>query len=314
MRHLLAAVLALVATVVVAAQSVPRTPWGDPDLQGIWPSGGLITVPFERPAAFGTRALLTEKEYAGRVAELQQQAEDDATPISTGTAPSVNPPSHWLEAGRASRQASLIVDPPDGRLPPMTDDGKRRAAAWPSTNPTVGYARAQDFNIYDRCVTRGVLGSSFPNIYNSGLEIHQAPGLIVLRYEMIHETRIIPIDGRPHLASGIRSYMGDARGRWDGQTLVIETTNFNGKTGSYGRNGNGNPTSEALRLTERFTRRGTDTLDYSVTVDDPRTWARPWTVAFPLTRDPDYVMYEYACHEGNYAIANILKAFRAAER
>ena len=314
MRHLLAAVLALVATGVVAAQSVPRTPWGDPDLQGIWPSGGLITVPFERPTAFGTRALLTEKEYADRAAELQQQAEDDATPISTGTAPSVNPPSHWLEAGRASRQASLIVDPPDGRLPPMTDDGKRRAAAWPSTNPTVGYARAQDFNIYDRCVTRGVLGSSFPNIYNSGLEIHQAPGLIVLRYEMIHETRIIPIGGRPHLASGIRSYMGDARGRWDGQTLVIETTNFNGKTGSYGRNGNGNPTSEALRLTERFTRRGTDTLDYSVTVDDPRTWARPWTVAFPLTRDPDYVMYEYACHEGNYAIANILRAFRAAER
>jgi hypothetical protein len=196
----------------------------------------------------------------------------------------------------------------------MTDAGKRRAAAWPSTNPTVGYARAQDFNIYDRCVTRGVLGSSFPNIYNSGLEIHQAPGLIVLRYEMIHETRIIPIDGRPRLASGIRSYMGDARGRWDGQTLVIETANFNGKTGSYGRNGNGNPTSEALRLTERFTRRGTDTLDYSVTVDDPRTWARPWTVAFPLTRDPEYVMYEYACHEGNYAIANILRAFRAAER
>ena len=314
MRHVLAAVLALIATGVVAAQSVPRTPWGDPDLQGIWPSGGLITVPFERPPEFGTRAVLTEKEYADRSATLQQQAEDDATPISTGTAPSVNPPSHWLEAGRASRQASLIVDPPDGRLPPMTDDGKRRAAAWPSTNPTVGYARAQDFNIYDRCVTRGVLGSSFPNIYNSGLEIHQAPGLIVLRYEMIHETRIIPIDGRPRLASGIRSYMGDARGRWDGQTLVIETANFNGKTGSYGRNGNGNPTSEALRLTERFTRRGTDTLDYSVTVDDPRTWARPWTVAFPLTRDPEYVMYEYACHEGNYAIANILRAFRAAER
>ena len=299
---------------VLTAQTGPRTPWGDPDLQGIWPSGALITVPFERPPEFGTRAVLTDEEFAERTAALQQQAEDDATPVSTGTTPSVNPPSHWLEAGRTSRQASLIVDPPDGRLPPMTDDGKRRAAVWPSTNPAVGYARAQDFNIYDRCLTRGVLGSSFPNIYNSGMEIHQTPGLVVLRYEMIHEARIIPLDSSPHLAPAIRSYMGDARGRWEGQTLVVETTNFNGKTGSYGRNGNGNPTSEALRLTERFTRRRADTLEYSVTVEDPRTWTRPWTVAFSLTRDPGYVMYEYACHEGNYAIANILSAFRAAER
>jgi hypothetical protein len=314
MRHALVAAVLLSTSVLLGAQSVPHTPWGDPDLQGIWPSGALITVPFERPVELGTRALLTDKEYAARATEVQRQAEDDAEPISKGAAPSVNPPSHWLEIGRATRQASLIVDPPDGRLPPMTDDGKRRAAAWPSTNPTAPYARAQDFNIYDRCLTRGVLGSSFPNIYNSGMEIHQAPGLVVLRYEMIHETRIIPLDARPHLAPAIRSYMGDTRGHWDGQTLVVETTNFNGKTGSYGRNGNGNPTSEALKLVERFTRRGADTLEYSVNVEDPRTWTKPWTVAFSLTRDPDYVMYEYACHEGNYAIANILRAFRAAER
>ena len=314
MRYALAAAVIASASILAAAQSIPRTSWGDPDLQGIWPSGALISVPFERPTEFGTRALLTDKEFADRAADLQRQADDDAAPISPGTAPSVNPPSHWLEGGRASRQASLIVDPPDGRLPPMTDDGKRRAAVWPSTNPTVGYARAQDFNIYDRCVTRGVLGSSFPNIYNSGMEIQQAPGLVVLRYEMIHETRVIPLDGRPHIGSAIRSYMGDARGRWDGHTLVVETTNFNGKTGSYGRNGNGNPTSESMKLIERFTRRNADTLDYSVTVDDPRTWTRPWTVAFPLTRDRGYAMYEYACHEGNYAIANILRGFRAAER
>jgi len=314
MRHALVAALLALTSVLVGAQSAQRTPWGDPDLQGIWPSGVLITVPFERPVEFGTRALLTDKEYAERVTAVERQAEDDAEPISKGAAPSVNPPSHWLEAGRPSRQASLIVDPPDGRLPPMTDDGKRRAAAWPSTNPSTPYARAQDFNIYDRCLTRGVLGSSFPNIYNSGMEIHQAPGLVVLRYEMIHETRVIPLDARPHLSPAARSYMGDARGHWDGQTLVVETTNFNGKTGSYGRNGNGNPTSESLKLVERFTRRGTDTLEYSVTVEDPRTWTKPWTVAFSLTRDPGYVMYEYACHEGNYAIANILRAFRAAER
>jgi hypothetical protein len=322
MRRALVTAVILSTSVLLSAQNMPRTPWGDPDLQGIWPSGALITVPFERPVEFGTRARLTDKEYAERVTEVQRQAEDDAEPVSKGAAPSVNPPSHWLESGRPSRQASLIVDPPDGRLPPMTDDGKRRAAVWPSTNPTVPYARAQDFNIYDRCLTRGVLGSSFPNIYNSGMEIHQAPGLVVLRYEMIHETRIIPLDpstalgagARPRLSPAIRSYMGDARAHWDGQTLVVETTNFNGKTGSYGRNGNGNPTSEALKLVERFTRRGADTLEYSVVVEDPRTWTKPWTVAFSLTRDPGYVMYEYACHEGNYAIANILRAFRAAER
>jgi hypothetical protein len=314
MRHAFVATVIVSASVLLSAQSVPRTPWGDPDLQGIWPSGALIAVPFERPVEFGTRAVLTDREYAERSAALQQQAEDDAEPISKGTAPSVNPPSHWLEGGRPSRQASLIVDPPDGRLPPMTEDGKRRAAAWPSTNPTAPYARAQDFNIYDRCLTRGVLGSSFPNIYNSGMEIHQAPGLVVIRYEMIHEARVVPLESRPRLSPAIRSYMGDARGRWEGQTLVVETTNFNGKTGSYGRNGNGNPTSEALKLVERFTRRGAETLEYSVTVEDPRTWTKPWTVAFSLTRDSGYVMYEYACHEGNYAIANILRGFRAAER
>jgi hypothetical protein len=314
MRYAVLIVAIAAAPILAGAQSGPRTPWGDPDLQGIWPSGQLINVPFERPAEFGTRARLNDAEFAERAAALQKQADVDAAEFSTGGGGAVTPPSHWLEGGRPSRQASLIVDPPDGRLPPMTDDGKRRAAAWPSTNPSVPYARAQDFNIYDRCITRGVLGSAFPNIYSSGMEIIQTPGMVVLRYEMIHETRIIPLDRRPHLAPAIRSYMGDSRGRWEGQTLIVETTNFNGRTGSLGRNGNGNPTSEALRLVERFTRRDADTLEYSVTVHDPLTWTRPWTVAFPLMRDPGYMMYEYACHEGNYAIANILSAFRAAER
>jgi hypothetical protein len=313
MRSTMVVAFVVAASTLLSAQAAPRTAWGDPDLQGIWPSGHLINVPFERPPAFGTRAVLTDAEFAQRAAQLQKQAEADAEEFSAGAGGGINPPSHWLEAGRASRQASLIVDPPDGRLPPMTDEGTRRAAAWPSTNPAVGYARAQDFNIYDRCITRGVLGSTFPNIYSSGIEIHQAPGLVVIRYEMIHETRMIPLDGRPRLRPAITSYMGDARGRWEGSTLVVDTTNFNGRTGSLGRNGNGNPTSGALRLVERFTRRDADTLDYSVRIDDPQTWTRPWTVAFPLTRDPGYVMYEYACHEGNYAIRNILSAFRAAE-
>jgi hypothetical protein len=295
------------------AQGGFRTPWGDPDLQGIWPSGHMIEVPFERPVSLGTRAMLTDEEFAQRAAAIQKQAAADGAesgPAGGG----VSPPPHWLERGQASRQASLVVDPPDGRLPPMTEDGARRAKAWPSGNPAGGFASAASFNVYDRCITRGVLGSTFPNIYSSGIEIVQSPGLVVIRYELVHETRIIPLDGRPHLPGAIRSYMGDPRGRWEGETLVVETTNFNGKTGSYARNGNGNPTSEALTLVERFTRRDAETIDYQVTIDDPRTWTRPWTVAFPLERDPDYALYEYACHEGNYALVNMLRASRATER
>ena len=314
MRTLVAAALVAAGAVTLSAQSSLQTPWGDPDLQGIWPSGQMNSVPFERPVEFGARAELTDAEYQQRLGGLQRQAEADGAEFDTaGPASAPLAPSHWLEGGRASRQASLIVDPPDGRLPPMTEDGARRAKAWPSTNPAVGYARAQDFNIYDRCVTRGVLGSTLPNIYGSGIEILQAPGLVVIRYEMIHETRIIPLDGRPHLPPAIRSYMGDPRGRWEGSTLVVETTNLNGLTGSLARNGNGNPLSGSARLVERFTRRGDDTLDYSVTVDDGQTWTRPWTVAYPLQRELGYGMYEYACHEGNYAIANMLRAFRASE-
>jgi hypothetical protein len=309
------ATAALLAT-SLSAQGPLRTPWGDPDLQGIWPSGHMIDVPFERPVEFGTRAVLTDAEFAARAAELQRQTETDAAEFAkTDSGPAlITPPSHWLERGTPSRQASLVVDPPDGRLPPMTEDGAQRARAWPSGDPAGGFPGPDAFTVYDRCITRGVLGSVFPNIYGSGTEILQAPGYVIIRYEMVHETRVIPLDQRPHLAGAMRSYMGDPRGRWDGDTLVVETTNFNGKTGSLARNGNGNPTSEALRLVERFTRRDADTLEYDVTVDDPRTWTRPWRVAFPLTRDPSYVLHEYACHEGNYAIEHMLRASRAAER
>jgi hypothetical protein len=312
--------LVVLASVSLAAQRTPskehaRTPWNDPDLQGVWPTSTANGVPFERPQQFGLRAQLTDAEFAERVAAGERQTVADAEQF-VAPGPAVTTPlgpSHWFEWGRASRQTSLIVDPPDGRLPPMTEDGARRAKGWPSNNPAVGYARAQDFNIYDRCITRGVLGSMFPNIYSSGMEIMQAPGLVAIRYEMVHETRIIPLDGRPPLSPAIRSYMGDARGRWEGTTLVVETTNLNGRTGSLARNGNGNPTSTALRLVERFTRRDATTLDYSVVIDDPQTWTRPWTVAFSLTSDPRYTIFEYACHEGNYAIPNMLRAFRAQE-
>jgi hypothetical protein len=293
-----------------------RTPWGDPDLQGTWPSGPLIEVPFERSESFGTRDTLTDAEFAQRVADVKAQAENDAAESGPTTgSPATAPPPHWLERGVAIRQASLVVDPPDGRLPPMTEDGARRAARWRTTSAdTYPFASPADLTPYDRCISRGVLGSTFPNIYNTGIQIMQVPGAVIIRYEMVHETRVVPLDGRPHLPAALRSYMGDPRGRWDGNTLVVDTTNFNGRTGSYGRNGNGNPTSDALHLVERFTPLASSVLQYEVTVTDPLTWTKPWTVRFPLMRNDGYGMYEYACHEGNYAMRNSLSAARARDR
>jgi hypothetical protein len=290
-----------------ASAPLPRTPWGDPDLQGTWPGGPVFVVPFERAPELGTRATLTAEELAKRKAQLDGQI--NAPPQA----------NFWPELGHGPALTSLIVEPENGRLPAMTADGARRAQEWRvRADPEYPAPSAADLRPYDRCITRGVLGSAFPNQYGSGMQIHQAPGFVIIRHEMIHEARVIPLDPatnrRPHVASAMKSYMGDPRGWWEGDTLVVETTNFNGKTGSYARNGDGNPTSTALRLVERFRLQDSETLLYDVLVEDPQTWVRPWKVAFPLTRDESYVLYEYACHEGNYAIANILRAARAAER
>jgi hypothetical protein len=285
----------------------PRTVWGDPDLQGTWPSGPLITIPFERPPELGTRATLSAEEAAARNDAIERALAIPAPPQAF-----LQP--FWNEYGRAPALTSLIVDPDNGRLPEMTPDGTRRAREWQmKAVPSYRYSGPEEMRPYDRCITRGVLGSAFPNVYSTGMQIHQAPGVVIIRHEMIHEARVIPLDGRPHLSAAIQSYMGDPRGRWEGETLVVETTNFNGRTGSYSRNGDGNPTTTALRLVERFRLTDADTLHYEVRVEDPQTWVRPWTVAFPLQRDESYYLYEYACHEGNYAIRHILSATRAAE-
>jgi hypothetical protein len=294
----------------------PRTPWGDPDLQGIWPSTDMVGVPFERPAELAGRVEVSDKEFAERAEQARKRAVADSEEV-VSTAPrtgdGTGPPSHWLEWGKPSRQASLVVTPADGRLPPMTPEGQSRAASLKNTYVMFsGFNDHNDLGPYDRCISRGVLGSTFPVIYNNGNQIFQMPGYVVIRYEMIHETRVIPLDGRPHGSSRIRSYMGDARGHWDGNTLVVHTTNFNGKTGAQA-NGNLLMTSDALELTERFTRTGPDTIQYEVTVTDPKTWTRPWGVAFPLRRDSKYQIFEYACHEGNHAMSNILSASRAEE-
>jgi hypothetical protein len=281
----------------------PRTPWGDPDLQGTWPGGPVFSVPFERAPELGTRATLSDAEAAKRNASIDAQL--------------AGPPqaNFWPELGHAPPLTSLVVEPENGRLPPMTEDGARRAQEWRvKADPAYPAAGPEDLRPYDRCITRGVLGSAFPNQYGSGMQIHQAPGIVVVRHEMVHEARVVPLDRRPHVSSAIYSYMGDARGWWEGDTLVVETTNFNGRTGSYARNGDGNPTTTALRLVERFRLRDANTLLYEVRVEDAKTWVRPWKVAFPLQRDESYVLHEYACHEGNYALANILRAARAAER
>lgn len=290
-----------------STDALPRTPWGDPDLQGMWPSGVLVSVPFERAEELGTRAVYTEQEYSER-AEIR--AQNSARYARSGT----GAPPHWSEVGQPPRQASLVVDPADGRLPPMTADGTRRAEEWRTKSaPTYAYAGPEDLRPYDRCISRGVLGSAFPNIYSSVTWILQIPGFVIISHEMIHETRVIPLDGRSHINAGIRQWMGNSRGRWDGDTLVVETTNFNGRTGSHARNGDGNPTSTALRLVERIRLLDADTLEYRVSVDDPETWTQPWSVAFPLRRDDDYVIFEYACHEANYALGNMLRIARAAE-
>ena len=293
----------------------PKTPWGDPDLEGIWP--GNMGVPMQRPKTMGERTVLTEEEFARRVAQSQKAAASDSEEFAPKDQKvGIGPPSYWTERGKPTRQASLIIDPPDGQLPPMTPEGKaiqaKTPAEWGGKADSVN-----DVNLYYRCITRGVVGSMIPVVYNNGNQIVQAPGYVVIRNEMIHESRVIPLDGRPHAGSNIHLYMGDARGHWEGNSLVIETTNFTGKTsiGSNGvaYNGQGGRNSEALHLVERLTRVDENTLNYQVTIDDPTIWTRPWTMLIQLKRDDKYQFLEYACHEGNYALKDILSGARAEE-
>ena len=329
LRTTLLAALGLVAALVppVAAQSnysVPRTPWGEPDLQGLWPANDMQGTPYERPVELGTRATLTDAELAERLKIRQRQVAADAEQfVREGRGTGIGGPSHWAagERGTPTRQTSLVVDPPDGRIPAMTEEGKKLFAKAKSTYyydfPDAVVAHPfesfTDLGPYDRCITRGVLASMLPTAYNMGTQIIQFPGHVVIQNEMINEVRVIPTDGRPHVSDRIRQWMGDSRGRWEGDTLVVETTNFNGKVGLT-RNGNTLLTSPDLKLVERLTRIGPETLRYEATVHDPGTWTRPYSVALPLRLQPDYQAFEYACHEGNYSMRNILAGERAAEK
>ena len=303
----------------------PRTPWGDPDLQGIWPGTDMVGVPFERPQQFGTRLFLTEEEFKARETQAARQGELDVLDFDLEKPPAeivalgdvggaTSPPPHWLERGVPSRQSSLIVEPANGRMPPMTPDGTaRQKTAGGTYAKQTGWNSAGELGPYDRCISRGVVGSMMPVVYNNGNQIIQAPGYVVFRNEMIHESRIIPIDGRSALPGGMTSWMGDSRGHFEGNTLVVRTTNLNGKAGMQG-NGMMLIPTDALELVERFIPVSANVLQYEVTISDAKTWTQPWKVSFPLTRDNDYQMFEYACHEGNHAMRNILSGSRADER
>ncbi len=291
----------------------PKTPWGDPDLQGQWPA--TANIPMQRPANMGTRAVLNDAELAQREKQAQTQSEADSEEFATGSANlTINPPGYWVEHGKPDRQASLVVDPPDGRIPPMTPQGQAAVKALndgrgPGSHFPNRVDSWTDFDIYSRCITRGMVSSMLPTLYDFGNEILQAPGYVIIRNEMIHETRVIPLDGRPHVGAGIVTYMGDSRGHWEGNTLVVETTNLKDQPGT-----SGGLFTDAARLTERFTRVSATELSYDLRVDDPKTWTKSWALHMPYKLDPNYKIYEYACHEGNYMMRDALEGARKLEK
>jgi len=282
----------------------PRTPWGDPDLQGIWTSDSANGIPLQRPLQLGTRAELTDEEFAQKVArdERTRTAAQNAVGSFRGD-------NAWLT--KSFRQTSLIVEPADGRVPAYTPGADRRR----SPQGTYGEGPLdgpEDFTMYDRCITLGVIGPLMPKIYGNGSRIVQAPGYVAIMYEMVHDARIIPLDGRPHLGHTIRQYLGDSRGRWEGNTLVVETTNLTDRTNAPG--GGGIRHSSEIKLIERLTRTADDVLQYEVLIDDPKTYTRPWRISLPLTSPPGYQLLPYDCHEGNLALLQALGGERAEDQ
>jgi hypothetical protein len=248
---------------------------------------------------------MTDEEFAARAKADEQNRRNNANAIG----------SFRFDVGtRSFRQTSLISDPPDGRLPAYTPEAERRRAPRDrGTNGDGPFDSAEDFTLYDRCLTRGVLGSILPVIYGNGARIMQSPGVVAISHEMIHDTRVIYTDGRRHIGGAIRQYLGDSRGRWEGNTLVVETTNLTDRT-SIGLNGNGLRHSADMKLTERFTRIEPEVITYEVRVEDPKTYVKPFTITMPLTAPPGFQILPYECHEGNYMIANSLSAERVEDK
>jgi hypothetical protein len=289
------------------AYTPPHTPWGDPDLQGIYTNSNEYATPLEQPKEFAGRRLqdLTSEE----VARVRQQATKQAVAgLANGEVR--GPDEWWLQILDLSKrnQPWLVVDPPDGRIPPLTPEAAQRLKGLRIRSSFVGgpFDGPEDLGMLERCISRSIPGSMIPVMYGNNYQIVQSPGYIVITYEIVHEARVIPLDGRPHVGRGFRAHMGDPRGRWDGDTLVVETTNFTGAS-AY-RNAN----AETFRVIERFTRVAPDRIEWTATLDDPKTWTRPWTIAMPLTADSNQI-FPFECHEHNYGLRNILSAARAAD-
>jgi hypothetical protein len=286
--------------------SVPRTPWGDADFQGVWDYRTI--TPLERRPELGDRELYTDEEIAeleARAAERLDQPPNESTPANLVHAQYMTDPGRYVDE---SRRTSLIIDPPNGRIPPLTPEAAARREQAQAGAPVRTGGRADswlDRSLMERCITRGLVGALLPGLYNNNIRISQAPGFVAIVHEMVHETRIVPLDGNAF--THMRGYMGESRGRWEGDTLVVETRNFNGKAAFRGSSG------KNLRLTERYTRVGPDILDFRLTIEDATQWTAPWTVAY-LMRPAEGELYEYACHEGNYGLRNILENARAEEK
>jgi len=283
-------------------RTLPRTPWGDPDLQGVW-SIATIT-PFERPSGMADKQVLSEQE-AAEIEHTNLTANNQDRRDGAGTDADVARAYNdfWWDRGTkvvSTRQTSLVVDPPDGRVPPLTTAGQERATARAAR----GYDSWEDRSLWERCITRGL--PMIPGPYNNNYQIMQTPGYIVILHEMIHDARIIPLDGRPHVGQNVRQWFGDSRGRWEGSTLVVDTTNFTDKWSFRG-------STQNLRLIERFTRLDGDTVKYEFTIDDPATFTKKWTASIPMS-NTDETIYEYACHEGNYGMVNLLSGARVQEK
>ena len=298
------------------AQTAPRTAWGQPDLGGIWDFRTI--TPLERPADLADQAFLTDEEAANleqatvekNIRLLNRPAErtvaaDQVDSRSDGTPGFYN--NFWLDDGtRSTGRTSLVIDPPNGRIPAMTPEAQRLAAAgraYRSAHPANSWL---DRNAGDRCILGFNAGPPItPLAYNQNLQVLQTPDHVALVTEMVHTTRVVPLDGRPRLRHDIDQWSGDSRGHWEGDTLVVETSNFSDKRAW--RNSTKN-----MKLVERFTRVDADTLEYEFTVIDPATWTSPWTASVPMRRN-DLTLFEYACHEGNYAMPNILAGERRRE-
>ena len=303
-------------TTKAASGPVPRTEWGQPDLRGIWDFGSA--TPLQRPDALSGKEYLTDEEAAVVEVQTAQNRSDESRASSCGGVGNYN--SFWYDYGSkvvGSKRSSLVIDPPDGRIPPLTPAAQKRQAAEREARrgvandaPTPGgwLEELGPAGLRVRCMFGNNSGPPMtPGPYNNNVQLFQTPDHVVILNEQIHNARIVPLDGRPHLGQHMRQWSGDSRGRWEGNTLVVDTTNFLRETAFtfYGSGAN-------MHLVERFTRVDADTLSYEYTITDPTTWTRPWTVQFPMqkTKGP---LYEYACHEGNYGLTAILSGARAEE-